>query len=77
LLKKQKSLIGMNILNLDILNLKNSDKMMVIDKLEEIKEIPVLFMWFIGFINTKFKQLIKHLKLLKTEKSKFLIFFNL
>jgi hypothetical protein len=70
LLKEQKAMISMKILNLNLQNFKKSDKMRIVDKLDEIKEIPNLFIWFIDFIKTKMKKLLKRIESIKSEKGK-------
>ena len=66
--KKQKSLIIMKILNLNLQSLTKSDKIIVIEKFEQTQEIPLLFIWFIDFIELKIRKLLKNMDAIKADK---------
>lgn len=74
LLKEQKAVISMKILNLNLQNFKKSDKMKIVDTLDEIKEIPNLFIWFVDFMKVKVKKLLKRIESIKSEKRKIIYF---
>ena len=58
----------MKILKLNLQSLTKSDKIMVIEKFEQIQEIPLMFVWFIDFIELKIRKLLKNMDTIKADK---------